>query len=753
MLSDSDKEVRSIALKVLWSMFMLFCKSPKCPSYEVIKLGHKNGLEQFAEHVYRACSSKEMDHTLFDALLDLLTSLTPLNSGIDQKIAVQPRNLFEIMPTSDPVQQSMLSIIGTRSATSSTSSSSPSTASDVSPTPAAAPATAPTSSNALTTFHPISFAAFADNSQRTSHMFSADMHNPMLLSVCFSVLRDSPVAFRATCLKNLFVMLINKASTSGNCDFIIHRERWPLWFLELMTDIRVYASTQPPPTQDSNPSVSRGAPVYKRALSSPSSKSTATPASPTHAAASRASASSAAASSSSASSSSSAAAESKSPRSSLREQFEALMSHSDECVKYVMASLRQILFHGFSVLTGTEFMQVVGETLMHIRKFAGGWNRLSVRVARQLLMSLLAKMRETQNVADIRHTINGPRWQNAIQLIGVVLQFVLFAGYDAPVKRSSLEPELKLNKLEIELRLAETAQDEEDDEEDPLLATEPFLQVGAFADKLDDWDNNYEGTVALHLSPSGVCTDVELVLSGLALLSSMGLTKFDEAMAKQLDKKDTKALKYGSRLHGIFKTLTTLLPSRPSNPNSPNQPEVSTKRDSSKGQTVKNPPFVETLLLNVKKLLDDYNSKKTILYLRENFKYVGAAAAAVSKTAPVLQEGILKNIAEKDKEYYVQLCPHRISFAKSSKPVPPSDRSVIHLNLSEIVVSEEDETKTNSAASKTATSFHLLTPKETWSFNTPSADARNAWLDKLRKNILYARLQDGKFNGLSKFSL
>ncbi len=51
---------------------------------------------------------------------------------------------------------------------------------------------------------------------------------------------------------------------------------------------------------------------------------------------------------------------------------------------------------------------------------------------RSILLSFLPRLRESNSIAELRLSVGGPKWRNLFQFMALVLQFILFTGYDAP---------------------------------------------------------------------------------------------------------------------------------------------------------------------------------------------------------------------------------------------------------------------------------------------------------------------------------
>jgi hypothetical protein len=140
---------------------------------------------------------------------------------------------------------------------------------------------------------------------------------------------------------------------------------------------------------------------------------------------------------------------------------------------------------------------------------------------------------------EVRNAVGGTKWCNFLQLTAIILQFVLFTGYDSKAGRTSLEPELPTEKSELEQKAAEeeAARSESEVQEDledgdtqvSEQPTENFLtSFGALSSSstVDEWDNSLTGTIYVHLNRQGKLLDAVRAFSSPPSYPSLILSCF-----------------------------------------------------------------------------------------------------------------------------------------------------------------------------------------------------------------------------------
>jgi hypothetical protein len=100
-----------------------------------------------------------------------------------------------------------------------------------------------------------------------------------------------------------------------------------------------------------------------------------------------------------------------------------------------MGYMRTVMFYAFNHWEGQRFGHLFCDSLFLLHKFCGGWNKSSVRVIRMLLTTFLGRLKERNTVQAIKNQVGSAMWCNVWQLMALMLQFILFTGYDVGKKR------------------------------------------------------------------------------------------------------------------------------------------------------------------------------------------------------------------------------------------------------------------------------------------------------------------------------
>lgn len=122
------------------------------------------------------------------------------------------------------------------------------------------------------------------------------------------------------------------------------------------------------------------------------------------------------------------------------DEKEASANANSEILTHCVAFFEFIMTYAFKNFSGHKFAYLLCDTLALIRRFSGGWTSKSLAVARKILAVVMKRA-----VADhrlIKNEVDGPRWNNSVHLVGIVVQFALFVGDDdSPRKEERKEEE------------------------------------------------------------------------------------------------------------------------------------------------------------------------------------------------------------------------------------------------------------------------------------------------------------------------
>ena len=108
--------------------------------------------------------------------------------------------------------------------------------------------------------------------------------------------------------------------------------------------------------------------------------------------------------------------------------FTALSKSLASCAAEVFT---HVLFHRRGATFGIDLARY----LHLVARECGGWTRVSVQFAQQTLTSLVRNLLNKKRVLLV---CVGAPWNNLVQLVAIVLQFLLFTGYDAVSQTTDL---------------------------------------------------------------------------------------------------------------------------------------------------------------------------------------------------------------------------------------------------------------------------------------------------------------------------